>query len=479
MRSIQQAPEVGRFSAKIRNHDRPGGREVTRGSIASLNTWGTILNEWYYAEGGDPNGPHSEEAIRGLALNGTLTLQSLLWRDGMTGWSVMRDLPEFADVVPRRAPPPIPIKPPAVPQLEPVGACTTFEPEPAVDKPEPGWGEPIFVPAAERREAHRHSPWSRYFARTLDLTITSYIAGLGVGYGLVYLAPDMYRAFISQQLNVQNLILLPVAMILNGIVTGIFGTTIGKSVMGLRFTYLNGRLGILGQVGRELQVWIKGLAFGIPIVSLFTGVHQYRRLAQGLQASYDEGVALVKQDEMPGWRRALGMIFCATVFIGGIAWAYWPDNSTSYSPPASVSRAPVSWTNPVTGKVAMLPAGWSASAEDNGEGATVYVFISSDQTRQAIFGVENSVTGITDVQTYGRALKAGLQTTMTLGDFAATGTPGVLRADGTFNSEGWRTSALITQVGNRFWRIVNVDTVARGGDVTVPALTTALWSTTN
>lgn len=437
------------------------------------------MNEWYYAEGGDSNGPYSEEAIRGLALNGTLTLESLLWRDGMTGWSVIRDLPEFADVVPRRAPPPIPIKPPAVPQVEPVGASATFEPEPAVDRPEPGWGEPIFVPAAERREAHRHSPWSRYFARTLDLTITSYIAGFGVGYGLVYLAPDMYRAFISQQLNVQNLILLPVAMILNGIVTGIFGTTIGKSVMGLRFTYLNGRLGILGQVGRELQVWIKGLAFGIPIVSLFTGVHQYRRLAQGLQASYDEGIALVKQDEMPGWRRALGMIFCATVFIGGIAWAYWPDNSTSYSPPASVSRAPVSWTNPVTGKVATLPAGWSASAEDNGEGATVYVFISSDQTRQAIFGVENSVTGITDVQAYGRALKAGLQTTMTLGDFAANGTPGVLRADGTFNSGGWRTSALITQVGNRFWRIVNVDTVARGGDVTVPALTTALWSTTN
>lgn len=397
----------------------------------------------------------------------------------MSGWETLRGMPAFADVVPRRAPPPIPAKPPAVPQLEPVGAAATVEPEPAVDNPELGWGEPIFVPAAERREAHRHSPWSRYFARMLDLTITSFIAGFAVVYALIYLSPDLYRAFMAQQPTVQNFIFLPVAMILNGIVTGIFGTTIGKSVMGLRFTYLNGRLGIPGQIGRELQVWVKGLALGIPIVSIFTGVHQYRRLGQGLPASYDEGVVLVKQDEMPSWRRAIGMIFCAAVFVGGVAWGYWPDNSTSYSPPAAVSRAPVSWTNPVTGKVATLPAGWTASAQDNGEGATVYVFNSDDQTRQAIFGVENSVTGITDVQTYGRALKAGLESTMTLGDFAATGTPGVLRADGVFNSEGWRTSALITQVGNRFWRIVNVDTVARGGDVTVPALTTALWGTTN
>lgn len=437
------------------------------------------MNDWYYAEGGEPNGPHSEEAIRGLALNGTLTLESLLWREGMSGWEPLRGMPEFTDVMPRRAPPPIPVKPLAMPQLEPAGAAAPFKPEPAVDNQVPGWGEPIFVPATERREAQRHSPWSRYFARTLDLTITSYLAGIGIGYGLVYLAPDMYRAFISQQLNVQNLILLPVAMTINGIVTGIFGTTIGKSVMGLRFTYLNGRLGILGQIVRELQVWIKGLAFGLPIVSLFTGVHQYRRLAQGLPASYDEGVALVKQDEIPGWRRAIGMIFCAAVFIGGIVWAYWPDSSNSYSPPAAVSRVSVSWTNPLTGKIATLPSGWTASAQDNGEGATVYVFNSEDQTRQAIFGVENSVAGITDVQTYGRALKAGLESTMTLSDFTATGTPGVLRADGAFNSDGWRTSALITQVGNRFWRIVNVDTVARGGDVTVPALTTALWGTTN
>lgn len=108
------------------------------------------------------------------------------------------------------------------------------------------------------------------------------------------------------------------------------------------------------------------------------------------------------------------------------------------------------------------------------------MFNSADGTRQAIFGVENAIPGVvTDIETYGRALKTGVSSTITLGNFNTTATPGVLRADGTLDSEGWRTSALITQVGNQFWRILNVDSLARSGDVTVPALTSALWSTTD
>lgn len=438
------------------------------------------MTDWYYAEGGDPNGPHSEEDIRSLALVGQLSSDSMLWRDGMSGWSALRDTPEFADV-PRKAPPPIPLVPTQGPGANFRSAPVSEQQTAAAkddDVPAPGWGEPIFVPAAERRELGKNSPWSRYFARSLDLTIMNTIAGFIVGYALAYWAPTVYLQLAGQQAQVQSLILLPVGLILNGIVAGIFGTTLGKATMALRFTYLNGRLGILGQIGRELQVWVKGLAFGIPIVSIFTGVHQYRRVTQGLPASYDEGVVLVKQDDIPSWRRAVGMLICGAVFLGGIAWSVWPD-SPSYSPPAASSNVSIQWTNPLTQQRATLPPGWTALAQDNGQGATVYVFNSADGTKQAILGVEDAVAGINDVQSYGRALQAGVAGTMTLGDFGPTSTPGVLRADGAFDSEGWRVSALVTQVGNRFWRIVNVDTVARSGDVTVPALTTVLWSTTN
>ncbi|WP_244639887.1 RDD family protein [Devosia pacifica] len=351
------------------------------------------------------------------------------------------------------------------------------EPTVSEDERPDGWGEPIFVPAAERRELNKNSPWSRYFARALDLTITSYLAGLGVGYALAYWAPSLYLQLVSQQAQVQNVILLPVALILNGIVTGIFGTTIGKSVMALRFAYLNGHLGLIGQIVRELKVWVQGLAFGIPIVSIFSLVFQYRRATKGLPASYDEGIVLVKQDDIPGWRRASGMLFCALVFVGGIAYSVWPK-PVAYSPPNPTSVISMEWTNPVTGKRMMLPAGWTASAQDNGQGATVHVFNNADGTKQAIFGAEDEVADVTDLATYGRALKAGVAGTMTFGDFAQTLTPGVLRADGTFDSEGWRASMLINKVGTTFWRIVSIDTAASGGDVSDPALASALWSTT-
>ena len=294
------------------------------------------MADWYFAAEGAPDGPHNEEDIRSLFLSGRLNGDTLVWSEGMQQWAPLRLQEPFQNL--RAPPPPLPPQKPIVKDIpEPLAAAPVVEkvkPEPVFmsgssrapvmdepiaseDKKPDGWGEPIFVPAAERRELNQNSPWSRYFARALDLTITSYLAGLGVGYALAYWAPNLYLQLVSQQAQVQNLLLLPVALILNGIVTGIFGTTIGKSVMALRFTYLNGHLGLIGQIVRELKVWIQGLAFGIPIVSIFSGVSQYRRVTRGLPASYDEGIVLVKQDDIPGWRRAIGMLFCALASFCG------------------------------------------------------------------------------------------------------------------------------------------------------------------
>jgi hypothetical protein len=302
------------------------------------------LADWYFAAEGAPDGPHNEEDIRGLFQSGRLNGDTLVWSEGMQQWAPLRLQEPFKKL--GVSPPPLPPQELIVEHItEPVASAPVVEkvkPEPALmsrsswapvmdepvaseDKKPDGWGEPIFVPPAERRDLNRNSPWSRYFARALDLTITSYLAGLGVGYALAYWAPSLYLQLVSQQAQVQNLILLPVALILNGIVTGIFGTTIGKSVMALRFTYLNGHLGLIGQIVRELKVWIQGLAFGIPLVSIFSGVFQYRRVTKGLPASYDEGIVLVKQDDIPIWRRAVGMLFCALVFVGGIAYSVWPE----------------------------------------------------------------------------------------------------------------------------------------------------------
>lgn len=151
----------------------------------------------------------------------------------MAQWAPLRLQVPFQNL--RPSPPPLPPQPPLEEIPEPVAAAPVIEeekPEPVLEsrsswapvmdepiaaeerKPD-GWGEPIFVPAAERRVLNKNSPWSRYFARALDLTITSYLAGLGVGYALAYWAPSLYLQLVSQQAQVQNIILLPIALILN------------------------------------------------------------------------------------------------------------------------------------------------------------------------------------------------------------------------------------------------------------------------
>src|SRR5262245_14308702 len=50
-------------------------------------TQGTCLTmEWYYAIGGDRNGPVNEEEFQQLVQQGVITPQTLVWRQGFTDW---------------------------------------------------------------------------------------------------------------------------------------------------------------------------------------------------------------------------------------------------------------------------------------------------------------------------------------------------------------------------------------------------------
>ena len=42
--------------------------------------------DWYYANGGKQNGPVSQETFQSLVDNGTITVNTLVWRQGMVNW---------------------------------------------------------------------------------------------------------------------------------------------------------------------------------------------------------------------------------------------------------------------------------------------------------------------------------------------------------------------------------------------------------
>lgn len=51
---------------------------------------GIMMKEWYYAEGQQRQGPVAEDEIRHLFQRGQLTLDTLVWTEGMAQWAALR-----------------------------------------------------------------------------------------------------------------------------------------------------------------------------------------------------------------------------------------------------------------------------------------------------------------------------------------------------------------------------------------------------
>ena len=54
-----------------------------------------MAKQWYMAVGGQQVGPVSEDEIRQNLANGTIDAATLLFAEGMSTWTAMRDVPEF------------------------------------------------------------------------------------------------------------------------------------------------------------------------------------------------------------------------------------------------------------------------------------------------------------------------------------------------------------------------------------------------
>jgi hypothetical protein len=58
-------------------------------------------NQWYYARNGaDRQGPVTESELRSLLAQGRLQADDLVWREGLSAWTPLRDLPDFQAAAP-------------------------------------------------------------------------------------------------------------------------------------------------------------------------------------------------------------------------------------------------------------------------------------------------------------------------------------------------------------------------------------------
>lgn len=57
------------------------------------------MASWHYAIRGEQFGPVDDRTLAALLANGAVTMDALVWREGMAEWKVAREVPEVRDLI--------------------------------------------------------------------------------------------------------------------------------------------------------------------------------------------------------------------------------------------------------------------------------------------------------------------------------------------------------------------------------------------
>jgi uncharacterized RDD family membrane protein YckC len=361
------------------------------------------MTVWYYAVGQEQKGPVGEAELRDLIIGGKVNKETFVWREGMDAWHAASERPELAAAF--GSPPPLPA--PAV--------SLSKVPPPAFPPPTPEEGRMI-----------TSRPWPRFWARLIDNLLFMPLFGFGIGLLSVLYAPDLYLKLVAMNQVVYGIIIVPVVCLFLVLLMTITGTTLGKLIMGVRVPVPPGQNRFAFFLVREFNVWRAGLGLGIPLVALFTQVRQYRRLASGQAASYDEGNPPIVSN--PSKIRLSAAMLFVVVLVAGNAILRSEDQRSEISLVTSQT-----WVNPVTGKSATIGKTWQPTEMPTNSGRAFY-FTSNELLSEAIFGYEHySANTAVNSVSYANAIKQAIASDISINTgwspVTVLGTP-ALRASG-------------------------------------------------
>lgn len=161
-------------------------------------------------------------------------------------------------------------------------------------------------------------PWSRYFARILDLALGVFIVGVAMAAldfdPFAGIRPPRLADFLS------SLAVTPLALAIDAVVMAAIGTTPGKALFGIRVRAMGGSKLSFGQaILRNLGMWFFGLGLGIPIVTVVTLIVSARKLWKGDVVAWDDfGGIEVTQDGVGGLRIAFGIVLSLGIVTAAV-----------------------------------------------------------------------------------------------------------------------------------------------------------------
>ncbi|MGN7881947.1 RDD family protein [Sinorhizobium sp. Sb3] len=325
---------------------------------------------WYYSAGPEQHGPVGDDEVRTLIRDGKIADETVVWREGAEERRVAASHPELAEVFAT-----LPEQPGA---LEPGAEPVAVLPRPAVS----------------------YRPWPRFWARFIDNFLFVPLLGAGIGLWAVFYAPSTYLRMVSMPSVLLGLMLLPLVAVVLAISMAVTGTTPGKAIVGVRVPVPPGRDRFAFFLVREFMVWVAGLGFGIPFVSLFTQIRQHRRVALGQPASYDDGNPAVLADPSEV-RFGVALAVSAALFVGTSVLGM-EDRQMERN-----LRTTQSWSNPVTQRAATIGASWQPEELEVEDGRAFY-FFSAELLSEAVFGHEQLPSEGVETAVYAEALAFAL-----------------------------------------------------------------------
>jgi GYF domain 2/RDD family len=212
---------------------------------------------WYVRRGEREIGPLGEGALRALVGTGQITPETQLWREGLPGWTAASALTGILG--PRAAP--------LSPALRPAVAAAT---------------DSTAAAAASRKDdttLELATPWRRYWARSLDVTLGTFLVAVLVS----AVRPSLLTRWPADTGGrwLVLLLLLPCALTMDALIHWALGNTAGKALAGIQALAEGGgrRLGPAAYLGRNFGLYVFGLGLGLPLISLIALAVSYRRAA--------------------------------------------------------------------------------------------------------------------------------------------------------------------------------------------------------
>ncbi len=153
-------------------------------------------------------------------------------------------------------------------------------------------------------------PWRRFWARNFDYLLHA----VAIVVIWTVIAPNSLMAVNNSLLG---FLLMVVWLILECIYMTVFGTTLGKKIMGITIRTGDGtRVSSYIAVKRSRLVWVRGMGLGIGIIQLIANMIGYSRLRRNGITSWDQELALVVSHQKIGILRYLICPFIVLTVTG-------------------------------------------------------------------------------------------------------------------------------------------------------------------